>query len=171
MMKQSQHPILAIFDKEDGSLHIPLHDLRLNFHLSRVDFINATPPIALPENPRTVETFYFNDAVEVWNRQFMLSVSFRAHTTPFCTGYKLQPLFEVEREQYESTDNIAEFENLKNLVIDKLGKPTRFIPEIVRVLWEFGWGIVSVGSVMQDSSPYAISVGWPQEKLKNQVKQ
>jgi len=168
-MKQSQHPILANFDKEDGSLRIQRPDLRLNFHLSRADFINAKPSITKPENPKTADTFYFDDAVEVWNRQFMLSVFFRAHTSPFCTGYKLQPLFEVEREQYESTDNIDEFENLKNLLIDKLGKPNRFIPEIVRVLWEFEWGVVSVGSVIQDSSPYAISVGWTREKLKTKL--
>lgn len=166
-MKISVHPVLVEFEKRDGSLYIPFIELLISSHLTRDEFLKKHPPIGLLENPEKIETFYFEHPVELWKVQFSLAIAFRPHTHPYCTAYRLQPLAHIEQEFCEDTKNIRNLEYLLSILVPHIGNPTRQFPELNKAVWDFNWGIISVGYVIQDSSPYAISVGWTPHQRSN----
>jgi len=163
-MKLSNKILSCEFDSNTGNLHIKSKNITLTPYLIRDDFLNLNPDIFGSENSSTALTYYFNAPVNIWTRQFMLSVSFFPYTSPYCSAYGLEPLFEINRTPYDVTKNEKDFDDLKALLNITFNRPPRIISEIKRAIWDFNWGLVSIGSVIQNSSPVAISVGWTSRK-------
>lgn len=160
-MKASHNPLISEFNIKTGNFNISSQNINLSEHLTQHDFLHLKPAILKQGDPQEARTYYFKAPVKIWNRQFMLSVSFLPHSAPFCSGYGLQPVFEIERQPYDVTKDKEDFNDLKNLLTGIFSRPPRIISEINRAVWNFSWGIASIGSVIQNSSPVAISIGWP----------
>lgn len=159
-MKLSSNPLAAELDEKTGILHITSCNIELTSTLLRDRFLVLDTLLHRPDNPKTVETFFLNEPIEIWQKQFLLSVAFLRPTAPFCSGYGLTPLFELERVPYDVSHDAEDFKLVREILSENLKLYSRKVHGIESEVFEYSWGVISLGAIIQDSSPFQVSVGW-----------
>jgi|GEM_PF-4478634 len=159
-MNLASKPLAAELDEKTGILRIVSCNLELASTLLRDRFLVLDKLLHRPDNPETAETFFLNKPIEFWQKQFMLSIAFLKPTAPFCSGYGLTPIFDLERAPYDVTHDAEDFKVLSEILSENLKSYSRKIIGIESEIFEYSWGVISLGATIQDSSPFQVSVGW-----------
>lgn len=163
--------LVVQFNERDGSLSLSGKRSTISRELTCRDFLlKCHNYLRNFSADTTADEFYFAVPVVFADNEFMLSVSFRDHTKPYCTAYSLEPSKLLKLEDKGASGELKHRRELTDFLSNQLSVSKRIDDLSNRAIWKYAWGIVSVGTVSQNSFRLTISVGWTRQS-SNQVSQ